>query len=334
MLSLFQSPKVIELEQRCEMLTRVTSLLLEGIRLHSVQSQEEGYFNFRDAIQHHQQDLEVAGTDRMLVAAGAILQSMSDYARQATSFYSNERQALHGIIAMLTQAVASSVDGRDRSITSLQTIIAKVEDAHGAHDLDSVKGQLEVCLHSLREQKEHHADEQNRLRGVISEVSTTLSAAGRAGGPAIDPVTGLRNRAAAEEALAGAFADKKSRCAILLRLETLVAINSRYSREFADEYFQKVSHLVAQQLGSLDLMFRWGGTVLIVLVDASQPLEAVHKKLRKLLSVASSKPLAVGGRAALLQVTLSSLCLETGKFPDIEAFIAHIDLFVYKTPEP
>jgi diguanylate cyclase (GGDEF)-like protein len=333
MLSLFQTPKVVELQQRCEKLARVTSLLLEGIRLHSVPGQEEGYLKFREAIEVNQKELVDSEPDRMLAVAAAVLQLMSDYARVTGTYHSNGRRALQGMITMLTQAVDCTVEGRDRSITTLQNIIAKVDDANCVHDLESVRGQLEVCLHAIKDQKNKHVEEQVRLRGVMSEVSAALTAAGCVAGPGTDPVTGLRNRAAAQEDLAQAFGAKKSCCVSLLRLETLVAINSRYGRASGDEYFQKVSRLVREQTGSLDRLFRWEGAVLLVLVEDDQPVETVRKRLRKLISVVCSNPLAIGGRSALLQVNFSSLCLEMRRYPELAALTAQIDSFVYTTTE-
>jgi diguanylate cyclase len=135
-----------------------------------------------------------------------------------------------------------------------------------------------------------------------------------------DVVTGLPNRAAAEEALkrlTGQAVRKRSPLAVvMLDLDHFKAINDEHGHAIGDEVLEAVGRVARETVRDGDFVGRWGGEELIVLLPETQTRGAVEvaEKLRCALRERTIAPIGkpvtascgvsagLGDRGALAQL--------------------------------
>jgi diguanylate cyclase (GGDEF)-like protein len=97
-----------------------------------------------------------------------------------------------------------------------------------------------------------------------------------------DPLTGLANRRAVDEALVrtGTDADQRTRTLVLLDLDGFKAVNDRHGHALGDVVLRRVGQALTAAARDGDLVARLGGDEFVVVSDGV-PLEAVDELVRR-----------------------------------------------------
>jgi diguanylate cyclase (GGDEF)-like protein len=128
----------------------------------------------------------------------------------------------------------------------------------------------------------------------------------------VDPLTGLGNRRAFEEAMVTEIARTRRADSVLsllvCDLDRFKAINDSHGHLAGDNCLRQVADALRDELRGADVCFRWGGDEFVVVLADTDELEALQVVVRLELLVSSScarpdeTPLSVTcGHAALLE---------------------------------
>jgi diguanylate cyclase (GGDEF)-like protein len=128
----------------------------------------------------------------------------------------------------------------------------------------------------------------------------------------VDPLTGLGNRRAFEEAMVTEIARTRRADSVLsllvCDLDRFKAINDTHGHLAGDNCLRQVADALRDELRGADVCFRWGGDEFVVVLADTDELEALQVVVRLELLVSSScarpdeTPLSVTcGHAALLE---------------------------------
>jgi diguanylate cyclase (GGDEF)-like protein len=165
------------------------------------------------------------------------------------------------------------------------------------------------------------AVECKRLRDVNGHLRRQLEAVGRT-----DPLTGLPNLRAFEEALAGETARARRYglplSLALMDLDRLAQINRVFGRAAGDEAVKHFSRLARGGLKNTDLLHHLGGGGFAALLPHT-PLSGAETAARRLLGVAAEAPVVVGGQ--VVRFTCSAGVAALDDAGTAEALVARAD---------
>jgi diguanylate cyclase (GGDEF)-like protein len=127
-----------------------------------------------------------------------------------------------------------------------------------------------------------------------------------------DALTGLANRLAWEEAIAGAQTAVTPASVIVLDVDCLKLANDSRGHEFGDEVLRRVAALVRATVREQDLVARVGGDEIAILLGGADELRCAEAVTRLREAFAAARPLdgftlsaAVGSATAAADVTLA-----------------------------
>jgi GGDEF domain-containing protein len=144
----------------------------------------------------------------------------------------------------------------------VQILQGMVETASQANDVHLIKSKLADCLSSILEEVE-------RRYGSSY--------------PILDPVTGLPDRAAAEEAIVRAYDAEANACVGVLAIDRLATLNLKFGNQVGDEILRHYGDLLRQQLPADYQIFRWSGPALVVLLLRPTRIEQVRREFGRLV---------------------------------------------------
>ena len=121
-------------------------------------------------------------------------------------------------------------------------------------------------------------------------------------GTALDVITGLPLRAAAEAALADAGRKGTRAYACIIVLDRLATLNQRFGRDVGDEIMIKFVGAVKQSLGPEDRIFRWGGTAFLALLPRSDSIENVRKDVVRTVTMRLEHMIQTESRSIMLPI--------------------------------
>ena len=119
----------------------------------------------------------------------------------------------------------------------------------------------------------------------------------------IDPLTGVGNRRALEEALvhhvASARRHGRPLCALVADLDAFKAVNDTFGHGAGDALLRDVARALTGSVRVPDPVFRWGGDEFVVLLPETNLLEAERLAARVTASVAEHARCPDGGAASI-----------------------------------
>jgi diguanylate cyclase (GGDEF)-like protein len=194
-------------------------------------------------------------------------------------------------VAQLTDLTASLADEVQQHGGNVDAINAELSSAK-PDDAPAVAAV--VCkLLAMNQQTQHR----------LAQVELKLHAHARrlsdiSGDKRIDPLTGLANRRAMDEALRCCLADfqRKRRPAVLLLLDLdlFKAFNDTHGLGVGDEALKQVADVLRTHARETDVVGRFGGEKFLVLFPGA-PLHAVSQRAEKLRQSILARPIASGG---------------------------------------
>ncbi|MEE9493114.1 MAG: GGDEF domain-containing protein [Gammaproteobacteria bacterium] len=149
-----------------------------------------------------------------------------------------------------------------------------------------------------------------------------------------DPLTGIQNRAAFDEALRRELSHAErhdSTCAlIMLDIDLFKSINDRYGHLVGDCALKSFTHMANSCIRDGDVLFRYGGEEFAVLMretgltGAEQLAERIRRNIEQ-------HPCTCGG--STIQMTISAGVTEYEADDSVTSFISRADLALYKAKE-
>jgi GGDEF domain-containing protein len=118
-------------------------------------------------------------------------------------------------------------------------------------------------------------------------------------------VTGLPNFRTAEKAIRDACAANTKTYAVLLCVERVEVINSRFGFSVGDRILMIFGQHLAQCLSQTDRLYRWRGPGFLALLDRSGPEISIRAEIARIVSTRLEQEIELSGRSVLLPINSS-----------------------------
>jgi diguanylate cyclase (GGDEF)-like protein len=287
---------------------RLAWLILEGVACHAVESDtaERDAFqvSLRQIVTRMEQSTTSAAT---LVLTGEAIKSIETYNRGVQRALGSRMTELQSIVSLFTRSMLQVSKSSVSSATKLRNLGREIEKTSHTEDLRVLKTQLEQSLGVICEEvieQEHRSEEISaQLRETMSRPETAAILSEAVGD--LDLVTGLPNFRAAERAIRAAIGANTGTYVVLLSVDRLEVINSRFGFGVGDRVLMSFGQHLAQKLSKNDRLYRWRGTGFLALLDRTGPEISIRAEVARMISARLEQEVELGGRSVLLPIAAS-----------------------------
>jgi diguanylate cyclase (GGDEF)-like protein len=294
--------------------SRLVWLILEGVACHAVEADAADRQAFQDSLRGVATKMEEsAGRPASLVLVGEAIKTIETYNRAVQRSLGSHIKELQSIVSMFTRSMLQVSKGSAASANKLHQIERQIEKSSQSEDLRAIKLQLEQSLEAIcgeaAEQDRRSADLSDQIHKAVArpEAAAVLS---EALGD-IDLTTGLPNQRAAERALRAAVSDGVATYVVLLCVDRLDTINSRFGFSVGDRILMLFGQHLAQKFSNTDRLFRWRGPGFLALLDRSGPESSVRAEVARMVSARLEQQIELGERSVLLPIAASWMLANT-----------------------
>jgi GGDEF domain-containing protein len=302
--------RTVAAERKAEALSRVVSLLLQGIALHSFETGSAQAASFQTGIRKVRADFDKTDDpDSVLLLAGAaihLMEEFNDAARQQARARQNEFESA---IALLTEALL------EVARTDAETLVAFKEIERDLASAPGVEG-----LRSAREKLTH------AVEAVRDEVSNPLGKCGIPRGD-VDSSTGLPDYGFAAGAIADIWHCRDDYYAAIFAAERLETINLRFGFQAGDQVLQVLSDHVMKLLGRDDKLFRWRGPCIMALLRRGVSEAQLAADLSRQSPARMEHALTLGDREVILTLSTSWNLFPLNAFNGIDELLGQMNTF-------
>jgi len=268
-------------ERRAEALNRVVSMLLQGIALHSFDSESPEAAGFQAAIRKVRSDFDKVDDDQdsALLLAGAAIRLMEDY-NDGVRLHARARQTQYeAAVGVLSEALLEVARASAETRADFEQVIRDL----GSSGVEELRAAVEAI-------RDHVAD--------------PLKECGIPGGT-VDSATGLPDYGFAAAAIAEVWQGREDYFAAIFAAERLETINMRYGFAAGDQVLGLLGRTVGKALTAGDRLFRWRGPCVMALLKRHAPEAFVAGDLGRMAMTKMEHAITLGDREVMLSVSTS-----------------------------
>ena len=238
---------------------------------------------------------------------------------------------LQHVIALTTDAVSNICSANDICAARLDQIEEQLEEATGIEGVRVLRFRLEECLQGLREHSRHQKEEISRLLAQLGEKLEAAKAVKQPERkdlpPAVDQLSGLDLREAAEEALAAAMERGGPSYAALFVVDRLHVVNAQFGYSTGDRVLRAFCSHLKSFLSPQDQLFRWTGPAFVGLLDRGDDSDKVQADIERIASFKLEAAVQIGNRSILLPVNCASVLVPLAEASTLADVTARLDAF-------
>jgi GGDEF domain-containing protein len=289
-------------------LPRVVWLILEAIACHSIESDAGDREQFQNVLRQIAKKIEESTSNAMtFVLAGEAIKSIEMYNRGVERALHSQVKELQSIVSLFTRSMLHVSKGSVSSATNLRQIERQIEKAGQIDDLRALKAQLELSLKGIcdeaAQQKERSASIDSHIRETMSRPESAAVLAGAVSD--LDLVTGLPSFRMILPALRAAIDGGRHVYAVLLCVDRIEIINSRFGFASGDRVLMVFGQHLAERFSGADVLFRWRGPGFLALIERTGSEMAVRAEIARIVSARLEQDIELGGRSVLLPISSS-----------------------------
>lgn len=279
--------------------------MLTGVARHTLGVNEEELLAFKESMlalagQIHEQATAAELDDTVNQALNLLI----EYNDRTLKFNVTHTSELKAVMRTMTETLTYLSESRTRSVHQLQFMERELEQATQVDDLRLLRSRLIACLDVVREETVRLQSESQarstEVRQQIDRTSKTIEQPVRFG--AMDVVTGLPARRAAERTLTQAIAQRTEHAVAIFVVKRLTSINAKYGHAAGDEVMLRVANHFAQHLSAATFLYRWSGPSLVALITALGNKEEIRKAWTRAAAVKQEISLEVKQRQVFVVV--------------------------------
>lgn len=288
--------------------SRLVWLILEAVACHAVEIDPVERQAFQDSLRNLVTRMEHSTTSSAsLVLTGEAIKSIETYNRSVQRALGSQIKELQAIVFLFTRSMLQVSRGSAASADKLHNIERQLEKSSQTEDLRAIKVQLEQSLGTICEEAAAQDRRSEQISDQLHEAMSrpeSAAALTEAVGD-LDLVTGLPNFRAAEKAVRSAIGAGTSTYAVLLCVDRVEVINSRFGFSVGDRILMLFGQHLAQRMSKSDLLFRWRGPGFLALLDRQGPEMSVRAEIARIVSARLEQQIDLGGRSVLLPIAAS-----------------------------
>ncbi len=242
------------------------------------------------------------------------------------SFDSLKTGDLQRILVLAAKAVSALGSANADCLGKLDQIEGEIEATATIEAGRVLRFRLAECLQKLREHTRHQQGEMLQLLTQMEEqlevVRGNKALEGKGLLPAVDSLSGLDVREAAEQALSAAMQRGGKSYVALFVVDRLHLINAQFGYSTGDRVLRSVCGHLQSFLSSQDQLFRWTGPAFVALLDQNEDRAGIQANIERIASFKLETGVQIGNRSILVPVSCASMLLslsDAGSLPDITA---------------
>lgn len=278
--------KYLGRDETKETLIPVLQLLLSGIGQHLVEGGADDQALLRSKLEEASGFLDgEPSPDQCMVAVGALVEALEDYANRTTHLIRQGRTELQAMVGLLAKTVESVASESSASVARLQQVEDQLAAATEIEDIRLLRVKLADCLTSIqqetakqREQQEMALQALREQKKVADETCARYSDSNR------DTVTGLGDRASAETQINEAIREQRKFYAAVLVLDRLQSYNAAFGHAVGDNVLKHFAEFIGTRLRPGCQLFRWTGPAFLLLIERASRPETVREELSALMA--------------------------------------------------
>jgi len=302
--------RTVAAERKAEALGRVVSMLLQGIALHSFESDLPPGEAFQNAIRKVRGDFEKADDqDSALLLAGAAIRLMDDYNQSVQQQARARQNEFEAAIALLSEALLEVARADAEIMVELKEIERDMAVAKGLEALRGAKERLALAVEGIRDEVSNPLKKCDVPRGEV------------------DSATGLPDYGFAAGAIAEIWPRRDSYFAAVFSAERLETINLRFGFQTGDQVLRLLSSHVSKSLTPDDRLFRWRGPCVMALIRRNVPESLVASELARQALARLEHAVTLGDREVMLAISTSWGLFPLRAATGIEELLSQINTF-------
>jgi diguanylate cyclase (GGDEF)-like protein len=196
----------------------------------------------------------------------------------AADYFKQRTGEVKEVMMILARTAELTGERDQRYSCQFQEFTGRLEAMADLHDLALIRDSLVKSAIDLRACATAMAEESQqsvaRLREDVRGYQARLDDAERLAGQ--DPLTGLDNRRRVESSIEYRMGQKKVFSVLLLDLNGFKQLNDTFGHLAADELLKQFSAELKSLFSASDLVGRWGGDELVVVLDTGLQDAAAH----------------------------------------------------------
>ncbi len=286
---------------------RAVWVILEAVACHAVEADPGERLTFQTSLRQLVKRMEDSKTsDGTLVLAGEAIHTIETYHRGVQRSIGSQMKELQAIVSLFMRSMLQLSKGSAASAATLRHLERQIENASQAEDLRTIKAQLEQSLATICNEATEQERRSEQIHGQIRETMSRPEAAAMSEAVGdLDMATGLPNFESAQTALRAAIADGTKTFAVLLCVDRVEAINSRFGASVGDRVLMTFGQHLAQRFSQSDRLLRWRGPSFLALIDRKGPETTVRAEVARVASARLEQQIELAGRSVLLPVAAS-----------------------------
>lgn len=277
----------------------VVKLLLDCIAVHSVEGDPEDHTRFREGIGHIKEQIDKENTPSELLAlADSAVRAFDVYNRRTSKYLGLRSAEFLSMVKMLISKISAITVGNETGVRLLQEIDKQLDAAILIDDVRQIASRLSECLDGF--QREAGC----QVTGGAQEltlVPASVTAATRL--VDVDSVTGLPSRKPAVEALTRACQGDEQAYVLILVVNRIQVLNTRFSFEVGDEILRHFANFIKRELISTDLVFRWTGPILVAILFRKDSFAKVRDDIGPRMDVKYEHTIQTAARTIMLPIS-------------------------------
>jgi diguanylate cyclase (GGDEF)-like protein len=307
-------------EDQISSLSRVVWLILDAVAIHAVEFDPREHECFKETIHAISSRMEHnSNGPQLLILAGEAIQAIETYSRGVGRYLHQHSKELQSIVSLFTRTLLQVARSNHNSADKLREIERQIERTSHIDDIRLLRAKLADSLHELcaeaDAQQRGAAEIGQQVRETIQRPETYTALSGLLSD--IDIVTGLPSYRTFEPALRHAVAAHRNIFAVVLTIDRLETINSRFGFAVGDRVLVWLSQLVAQHFSKSDQFFRWRGPGIAALLERPGRGDAVRAEIARFAAHRFEQSFDLGARTALLPLSVSWVAVPLhGSTPD------------------
>jgi len=310
---------------------RFLGMLLQGLSTHVIEGDTEDLTVYRDETNSLAEHISESSTSEdILLTVTAGLRSLEEHNRRTHKFIRAQSIELKTALRTATETIAGLAHSKVESVHQLAVVEKKMEQASAIEDIRLLRVKLQDCLTIIREESARLRTESDTRLTSLEETIESVFSEGRFNPAllALDAVTGLENRVAAERLIRQRITEGKTCAAALFVVNKLSTVNRRFGRTTGDEVLLMVSQHLGQSMPPNTVLFRWSGPALAAVVDIQDNFEEVNRKLSRAANAQLEKNIEASGRSAFVPISFLLLVQKVGAGKSPKDVFKAMDQFV------
>jgi len=274
-----------------EALSRVISVLMQGIAIHGLRYDEADFLAFQNAVWKIRAEFDQGvDEDSALLLAGAVIRLLEEHNEAAQASLRARHHETAGFVGLTVESLLEVSHAKPQVVAAIRGMVQEIERASNPDALSAVRPRLELALAETRAKE---------------QLPVTQARPGPAPAGETDSVTGLPDAGCAIEALGEIWQQRSDRYVALFALEYLETINQKFGFRTGDELLSQLSQHVGQHMAASDQLFRWRGPSVAALVKRTLAETFVATEMSRVVPARLESATIVGDREAMVRVSTS-----------------------------